>query len=119
MLDNMNKENPFKIPDNYFDNFHREMMDKIQPLKKQKTIPLWRKIAPWGVAAAAIICGVVISVGGLTTESKTDVANAEMLKKDKQQDLYASSDEEYFMLFLNDEYVKDSYGDIVLNEISQ
>lgn len=111
MLDKLNKDNPFNVPENYFDNFHKEMMSKISTEKQAKKIPLWKKPVAWG-AVAAILCGIVFSLNILSKKPDLQLANTN--DKTHTTDMYASSDEEYFMLFLEDEVTQDMYNDTFL-----
>ncbi len=107
MLDNFDKtKNPFKVPENYFENFNREIMGSL-PAKenKAKIIPLWKKVLPW-TAAAAIFCGVLFTTGVLEKSSKAD-PNVTI-----SPNLSSSLEDDYF-LFLEDEVVKSQYKEMV------
>lgn len=46
MLDNFDKsKKPFKVPENYFENFNNRIMDQLPSKEepKAKIVPLWRK----------------------------------------------------------------------------
>ena len=108
MLDNFDKKkNPFKVPENYFENFNAEIMGKlpVKEAEKTKIIPLWRKVLPW-TAVAAVFCGVIFSTGILNQKAATEpepvVASA-----------IASSEEEDYYLFLEDEVAKAKYRDVM------
>lgn len=110
MLDNFDKtKNPFKVPENYFENFNREIMENL-PAKenKAKIIPLWKKVLPW-TAAAAIFCGVLFTTGVLEKSSKTDLTNPNVTVS---QNLSSSLEDDYF-LFLEDEVVKSQYKEMI------
>lgn len=107
MLDNFDKtKSPFKVPENYFENFNREIMESL-PAKenKAKIIPLWKKVLPW-TAAAAIFCGVIFTTGVLDKSSKAD-SNVTI-----SPNLSSSLEDDYF-LFLEDEVVKSQYKEMV------
>lgn len=112
MLDKMNKKNPFKVPENYFEDFHKEIIANLPKSEHSKVIPLWKKILPW-TAAAAIVAGVVITVSSLNADSNSKpVARVETVDNEKTE-MYASSDEEYFHLYIEDEATKDLYNDAI------
>lgn len=109
MLDNFDKKkSPFKVPDNYFENFNAEIMGKLpeKEIEKRKIVPLWKKVLPW-TAAAAVFCGVIFSTGILnqktTAEPEPVVASA----------MASSSEEEDYYLFLEDEVAKAKYRDVM------
>ncbi len=110
MLDSFDKnKNPFKVPENYFENFNAEIMSKLPEKKTEgvKIVPLWKKAIPW-TAAAAVFCGVIISTGILNKSTTSDPAPV-------VSSVLASSDEEDYYLFLEDEVVKTRYNEIMYN----
>ena len=54
-------DNPFKVPENYFDNFTSQLMSRLpekETIKAPQRKPLMKRLRPlW--CAAAIVCGVV------------------------------------------------------------
>ena len=50
-------KNPFMVPEGYFDNFSKELMNKLpekeQTSAPQETITTWQRIKPWIYYAAA------------------------------------------------------------------
>lgn len=71
MLNNLDKKtNPFKVPENYFENFKTEMMDKLPEKKAIKVVPLWKKVLPWA-SVAAVFIGVVSYMGFFNRPSST------------------------------------------------
>lgn len=115
MLDKYkNTENPFKVPENYFDNFQKEIMNKITEEKEVKIVPLWKKIVPWA-SVAAIVCGGIISFNVLTSNSISTPDNS---GNTQSNEMYASSDDEYFMLYLEDMANNDSYEDVLFSNVN-
>lgn len=63
LLNRCGKENPFKVPEGYFENFAEQLMDKL-PEKAPVEAPditLWMRIRPW-VYMAAMFCGIMLMV---------------------------------------------------------
>ena len=64
ILQKIGKKNPFTVPENYFENFTQELMDKL-PAKEavlQTEAPtLWQRVKPW-LYMAAMFCGIILSV---------------------------------------------------------
>lgn len=115
MLDKYkNTENPFKVPENYFENFQSEIMAKITEEKGAEIVPLWKRIIPW-TSVAAIVCGGIISFNVLTSNSVSVPDNYDDIQSDE---IYASSDDEYFMLYLEEMVENDSYEDVLFSNVS-
>lgn len=57
------KQQPFRVPDGYFDNLAANIMDKIPEELPAMTprVALWRRLRP-AVAVAASVCAVMFSV---------------------------------------------------------
>ena len=52
------KESPFKVPDNYFDDFEKRMMEKWEdntPEKRGKVVSIFSVVRPWIAMAAGFI----------------------------------------------------------------
>jgi hypothetical protein len=57
------KESPFKVPDNYFDDFEKRMMEKLEdnPTEKRgKVVSILSVVRPWIAMAAGFILIAVI-----------------------------------------------------------
>lgn len=114
MLDKYrNTENPFKVPDNYFDNFQKEIINKTVKEKKVSIIPLWRKVVPWA-SVAAIVCGGIISFNTLMSDSTTAPDNNEVTPS---IEMYASSDDD-FVQYLQDMADDDMYEDVLFSDVN-
>lgn len=75
-LDKINREHPFTVPENYFENFALQMENKISVPKK--TMPI-RKIKSWALAAAVFL-GVILAgayYSKLQNDKKAYVENYE------------------------------------------
>lgn len=65
-------DNPFGIPERYFENFTQELMNKLpdKELMPAMTEPtLWQRIKPW-IYMAAMFCGIMLSVRVFVGEPK-------------------------------------------------
>src|SRR5574344_1664728 len=64
LLNKVGKENPFKVPDGYFDNFTTQLMDKL-PEKPEaievQSVTTWMKMRPY-VYMAAMFIGAVLMI---------------------------------------------------------
>jgi hypothetical protein len=120
MLDNFDKnKNPFKVPENYFENFNGRIMEQIthKEENKVKIVPLWKKVLPWTAVAAALF-GILFSVGLF---DKTNVNPDKVLAEQKSDNIksagaYSSDDEEEdYYLFLQDEVRKSHFKEMYYN----
>ena len=119
MLNNSTKQKDlFKVPDNYFENFNARIMDELPEKKVAKIVPLWKKVLPW-TAVAAVVCGVVFSVG--IFNRKSDAIAEHSRNKGAGQEVNknittTSSEEEDFYRYLEEEATMSSYRDIMYND---
>lgn len=64
ILKKVGTQNPFSVPDHYFETFTRELMDKLpekEPLPVMNEPTLWQRVKPW-IYMAAMFCGIMLSV---------------------------------------------------------
>ena len=57
-------DNPFSVPDHYFEDFSRNLMAKLpekEPLSLPEEPTLWQRVKPW-IYMAAMFCGIMLSV---------------------------------------------------------
>lgn len=57
-------DNPFSVPDHYFEDFSRNLMTKLpekEPLPLPEEPTLWQRVKPW-IYMAAMFCGIMLSV---------------------------------------------------------
>lgn len=111
MLEKIEKKTlPFKIPENYFEKFNADIMDKLPVTEKKtaKIVPLWKKILPW-TAIAAVFCGVIFSTGIL--KEKKVVTGTESVAN---TGLASSMEDDYYM-FLEDEVINSKYNDMLFD----
>lgn len=57
-------DNPFSVPDHYFEDFIRNLMAKLpekEPLPLPEEPTLWQRVKPW-IYMAAMFCGIMLSV---------------------------------------------------------
>lgn len=57
-------QNPFSVPDHYFEDFSRNLMAKLpekEPLPLPEEPTLWQRVKPW-IYMAAMFCGIMLSV---------------------------------------------------------
>lgn len=94
ILQKIGKKNPFTVPENYFENFTQELMDKL-PAKEavlQTEAPtLWQRVKPW-LYMTAMFCGIMLSVRifvGKPQQEEFPIsqAEAEMLPEEEWENM--------------------------------
>lgn len=75
LLKKCGTKNPFMVPEGYFDNFSKELMNKLpekeQTSTPQETITTWQRIKPC-IYMAAMFCGLMFSVRVIVGPPKQD-----------------------------------------------
>ena len=78
--ENIDNKNPFKVPENYFGNFKKDIMLQIATLEPEKKvvatpkITLWRKTLSWS-AVAATFFGAVLTLNSVLKDPKEIASN--------------------------------------------
>lgn len=64
LLRKVGTENPFRVPDQYFEDFTQELMNKLpekEPMTSMPEITFWQRVKPW-IYMTAMFCGIMLSV---------------------------------------------------------
>lgn len=64
LLKKVGTGNPFRVPDQYFEDFTQELMNKLpekEPMTSMPEITLWQRVKPW-IYMTAMFCGIMLSV---------------------------------------------------------
>ena len=66
-LEDISKTDPFRVPDNYFEQFNEEIMNRLPAIKTPefRHVPLREKVKPW-VYLAAMFVGLFFTIQFLT-----------------------------------------------------
>lgn len=81
----LGKDNPFCVPDGYFEHFTSEVMNQLpkkqEHNRNQPKYVVWRRINPlWYIAAMVIGVVFIVKVSSIaTTNVKTDVAETDVV----------------------------------------
>lgn len=111
-------KNPFQVPENYFENFNAEIMNKLPEkanMPSVKKISLWKKVLPW-TAVAAILCGVILNWNKISEAvyQPANVAETDVLPEKSsinQQGLASLSEEDFY------QYVEDQVTASAMKEM--
>jgi len=74
LLRKVGTKNPFNVPDNYFEDFTQNLMDRLpekEPMPPMQEITLWQRVKPW-IYMAAMFCGIMLSVRVFVGEPQKD-----------------------------------------------
>jgi len=102
-LEELEKKNPFKVPEGYFENLTSQIMDQL-PEKAEigsPVISLWGRIKPW-VYAAAMIVGVALVVKLFVNSPETTKSSLNLI---------TSADIEEFYQYYEDALTNNVYHD--------
>src|SRR5690554_1923172 len=75
-LKEVDKGNPFKVPENYFAQLNEEIMNRL-PEKEfvpPQPVSLWNKAKPW-VYMAAMFVGLYITINFLTRDGESNLSS--------------------------------------------
>lgn len=116
-LADIDKKNPFKVPENYFVQFNESIMAKLpeKEITQVRKVTLWEKSKPW-VYMAAMFLGLFFTVRLLTintdTTSSLDNPTAISISEhDYWSDVEISEDE--FFDYVEDQFVDENYYNLV------
>lgn len=72
LLKRCGTENPFTVPEGYFEHFTEQLMEKLpeREIQPAPRLTLWTRVKPW-VYMAAMFCGLMLSVRMFVGEKKT------------------------------------------------
>jgi hypothetical protein len=97
--DKVGNENPFRVPEGYFESFQQQLLSSLPERTASEKVPvrvsMWTKVRPW-LSAAAIVCGLVVAVGvfrGLEKPEKGILAESReyTMTEDEMSDYMATS----------------------------
>ena len=77
LKERIGKDNPFKVPEGYFENLTSDIMNNIPDDSGQAntSLPLWSRVKPW-FYMAAMFCGILFSARIFIHKSATDTIPA-------------------------------------------
>ncbi len=124
-LDEINKKSPFKVPDNYFDDFAKNMQHQIENEPHAVVIPFMTRIRPYLYVAASVLIIFTVTFVALNTSEKEENVyakkNSDTIKSSTMQvatttttkttvsdelveDYYSMDDEELFNEVFDEEF---------------
>ncbi|NDV68183.1 hypothetical protein [Dysgonomonas sp. 25] len=112
MLEKFDKNaNPFKVPENYFADFNKSIMEQLPSpqQEKAKKVPLWKKYVPWTAVAAALI-GAVFYIGFIFDKADNGATSGSV-----QQTNYAATTftEDEMVDYMEEEVIASAYNDML------
>ena len=111
LLKDIPKDNPFKVPEGYFENFSNGIMSQLTDLEQEVSIKinLWHRVRPW-VYMAAMFAGVALMIRifvGSPTQPLMKTYSSGGLKLTSLSDVEI----EDFYNYYEDELARMAYGD--------
>ncbi len=119
-IENINKSNPFKVPDNYFAQFNESIMNRLpeKEVLPERKITMWDKTKPW-VYMAAMFLGLFFMIKTVTN-NRTGTANVHSISSTNiASDNYWSTvkiSEEEFYQYLEERIIDDGLYDYIYDE---
>lgn len=110
-LDSIDKTDPFKIPEDYFENFIAGIMSKLpdRPVEQTKVIGLWERVQPW-IYMVAMFAGIALMIN-LFAKKPDSGQERETIYASEGLNLNSSGDIEDFYRYYEDELIKLVYDD--------
>ncbi|WP_455673952.1 hypothetical protein [Phocaeicola sp.] len=74
LLRKLGTKNPFTVPEGFFEDFSRELMEKLpekEPALPESAITTWQRVKPW-IYMAAMFCGLMLSIRMFVGHPKQD-----------------------------------------------
>ena len=98
ILRKVGTQNPFRVPENYFEDFTQELMKKLPEKEPMQYLPeptLWQRVKPW-VYMTAMFCGIMLSVRIFVGDPQKDdfpitQADAEILPEEEWENFMRRS----------------------------
>lgn len=125
-LDELEKRNPFTVPDGYFLTLNDEIMNRL-PEKERivaRKVTMWKRTQPW-LYMAAMFLGAFFIIQSIQNQSGAKRAKPEeeiaAINYTQLNDNYWSNvqiSEEEFYEYLEEQLVSDGYYDYMYNQIS-
>lgn len=102
LKERIGKENPFMVPENYFESIVPEIMDKLPENNFTETveISMWERVKPW-VYMVAMFCGLMFGLRVIVGDKHKDTAPESSLTS-AAPDSAASFQEEYIDNIVDD-----------------
>lgn len=103
LLKRCGTENPFTVPEGYFERFTEQLMEKLPEREAQPApkLTLWTRVKPW-VYMAAMFCGLMLSV--------------RMFVGEKQSQSPAAASETTDFTEVPDEYIDPSVNQTMMDD---
>lgn len=124
-LEEIDKTNPFKVPDNYFQNFNEEIMKRLpqREFTPPMVVSMWDRVKPW-VYLAAMFIGLYITINFIVSKSGNNNPNEPIVTQQSQQvtsntENYWSTvhiTEEEFYGYLEEQLIDESYFDFMYDQ---
>lgn len=101
LLKTYGTRNPFTVPEGYFENFSKELMDKLPERKPvlvaKEKITTWQRVQPW-IYMAAMFVGLMFTIRVVVGPPKQDTPVFTAAETEQFSDEYMESAYDHSML---------------------
>lgn len=129
ILKGIGKETGFKVPENYFEEFNKRMMNSLPPVEikeekdKVETPSMWVRVRPYlymAASLAGIWCMMTVfnTLNGTSSRQMSDLA-AGIEQENNADELIMSGTSEYDVLNYQDSIMMDEQDNDVLQSVTK
>lgn len=116
-IHNINNGNPFKVPENYFEDFKKDIMLQVASQEPQKVsttpkISIWKRSISWGAVAATFV-GALLTFNTIFKDPQQMDENK--TKAQKILTAEKSADENEFYQYIEEQSMRGSFNETLLN----
>lgn len=120
-----NSKTPFKVPDNYFENFNEEIMNLLpeKEFKEPVKITMWDRVKPWAYMAAMFL-GLYFMINFLTNKNGSSATQEAVVAEQITEGSTPTANywstvhitEEEFYEYLEDQLIDDGFYDYMYDQ---
>lgn len=120
-----NSKTPFKVPDNYFENFNEEIMNLLpeKEFKEAVKITMWDRVKPWAYMAAMFL-GLYFMINFLTNKNGSSATQEAVVAEQITEGSTPTANywstvhitEEEFYEYLEDQLIDDGFYDYMYDQ---
>ena len=120
-----NSKTPFKVPDNYFENFNEEIMNLLpeKEFKAPVKITMWDRVKPWAYMAAMFL-GLYFMINFLTNNNGSSASQETVVAEQITEGASPTANywstvhitEEEFYEYLEDQLIDDGFYDYMYDQ---
>ena len=119
-LDEIEKQNPFKVPENYFTDFNREIMNKLpeKEIVPPQKVTMWQKTKPW-IYMAAMFIGFYLIINFLVQQPPKEnntTASAQLTSANDEYWSQIQVTEDELLQYIENQIINNGYYDFMYHQ---